>query len=214
MKVADVIAIYEQMLAKGKAESFPDIWTKVSRVFYERARSMGIEYPDQCWKTVSGKAFEKITADFVSKIVHHRWFTNREITSSSWYRLTSDQRKLLSYQLERRCVGQRFDVSSEPDIVIFKQNRPKVIVSCKSSLRDRVNMDLFWAQLYREKGYIFTLVCAETTKSIGTCENPKKPRKLAEAIYDRLYIVNGDMEYCDVVKPFQDLEKDLMRWLG
>ena len=213
IKVKDVIGIYESLKRGDPSASFPDIWIKVKEKFMRVAKKRNISDPGQSWKTASGKAFEQITIIHISRIVSKKIFKEKNISAESWYKLSPEQKTRLSYELVRKCTDDRINVSNEPDIVIFKENRPKVLVSCKSSLRDRVNMDLFWALEYKRRGYVFTLVCAETSKEIGTCKEPKKPRALAESIYDRLYIVNGDVEYCEVVRPFSDIGEDLKKWL-
>lgn len=214
LKVADIIGIYEVARNnKTEGQRFPDVWREVKKTFLELAQKENVSDPGQCWKTTSGKAFEKITVEFILEIVTRKEFRDQHISASSYYDLDSKEKKRLSYELVRKCTDDRIEISNEPDIVIFKNDRPRVLVSCKSSLRDRVSMDLFWALEYSRRNYKYTLVCAETSQAIGSCKKPKKPRKLAEAIYDRLYIVNGDMEYCDIVRPFHDIEKDLKHWL-
>lgn len=213
MRVQDIIDIFHSIKEENPEASFPDVWRDIRVRFLELAGERGVGSPDQSWKSTSGKAFEKITIEIILEMVEQEEFIENGITASSFYNLNARKKQRLSHEFWRRCVDKKVYVSSEPDIVIYKNNRPKVLVSCKSSLRDRVHMDLFWSGLYQRQGIKFTEVCAETSAEIGTCRNPRKPRNLAESIYDRLYIVNGDIDFCEVVRPFSDLESDLRRWL-
>ncbi|MFC2161626.1 BsaWI family type II restriction enzyme [Acidobacteriota bacterium] len=213
MQVQDIMDIYDSLRAQDPSSSFPDIWKVVRTRFLSIARDKKVGDVEQSWKSTSGKAFEKITIQIILSIVGQIDFAGEGIEAFSFYDLNPDRKKRLSNQFRRKCTDEIVEISSEPDIVIYKNERPKVLVSCKSSLRDRINMDLFWSEMYRQQGLIFTVVSGETSKEIGSCENPKKPRQLAESIYDRLYIVNGDIDYCEVIRPFSDLEIDLRRWL-
>lgn len=209
----EIIKIYSAIKKKNNSFSFPNGWYKTKKEFMKIAPERGIKDPGQSWKTASGKAFELLAIRKVLDITSNKEFIQNNISVESWASLNLNQKRMLEYELIRKCCGERVSRSSEPDIIIFKKNTPKFLVSCKSSLRDRVNMDLFWALEYKKRGLIFTLVCAETSETIGTCKNPKKPRILAESLYDKLYIINGDIDYCEIVRPFSDLKKDLKRLL-
>lgn len=56
------------------------------------------------------------------------------------------------------------------------------------------------------------MVTGAGAKELGTHEKPKKPRELAECIYERLYVLDSDVEICDVVQPLASLEEDIQRW--
>ena len=208
----DVLEIYTRVRKKYPSRGLPHIWKLVKEEFEEYASSRTTGDIGQAWRNTSGKAFEVIVGRIIKNVLTKEKFTSRKVSVKSFNELDSSEIKDVSCQLKRRCSGTNVSTSYEPDIVVFKDHVPKIIISCKTSLRVRVSMDLFWSEKYRALGCKFVLVSAETVKKLGTCGEPKKVRALAEAIYDRLYIV-GDMHYCDIVRPFRDIEGDMEKWL-
>ena len=210
-----VVEIYQEIAAGNPSQDFPDLWRQTKDRFTEMAKESGkVVDTGQTWKTSSGKAFEKLAIAAVLGVLEGDELKSKNVEGKRWSELSKLQKVGLSHEMIRRCSDERILLSNEPDIVIHKGARPMVILSCKSSLRDRVSMDLFWAGKYREGGKRFVVVSAETSQSIGTHARPKKPRRIAECLYDRLYIVNGQTDYCEVVRPFSDLERDLIGWLS
>jgi len=208
----DVLEIYTKARKKYPSRDLPHIWKIVKEEFEEYASSRTTGDIGQAWRNTSGKAFEVIIGRIVKNVLTKDKFTSRNVSVKFFKELIASEIKDVSCQLNRRCSGESVSTSYEPDIVVFKNGAPKLIISCKTSLRVRVSMDLFWSEKYRVRGCKFILVSAETVRKLGTCQEPKKVRALAEAIYDRLYIV-GDMKYCSVVRPFRDIEGDMERWL-
>ncbi|OGN03283.1 MAG: hypothetical protein A2655_00435 [Candidatus Yanofskybacteria bacterium RIFCSPHIGHO2_01_FULL_43_42] len=165
---------------------------------------------EQSWKSASGKAFEKLTIDQVLAILAKPEFKDQGIVAKRWSDLTPAEKKTMEAQAFRKCSNKYVPISNEPDITIFKGAAPKVILSCKSSLRDRVSIDLYWAGVYQQKNLKFIVVSAES--KLGTHEKPNTHRKIAECVYEKLYIVNGNTDYCDIIRPFTDIETDLKNW--
>lgn len=210
MTADEIVKIFKQISLENAEMGFPEKWHKAKDVV--RSKTVATTDFEQSWKSSSGKAFEKIAIEQVLEILKKDSFINAAVRAKRWAELTGDEHRALEVPLTRKCSGDRIDISNEPDIVIYKGNRAMAILSCKSSLRDRVSIDLFWARVNADAGRKFLLVSAAPMEELGTHEKPKKPRKIAECVYERLYIVNGNTDYCDVVRPFRDIESDLMRW--
>ena len=212
--VNKVIQLYNGILEESQGIPFPNAWEITKDAFTEAVEKSG-ENKDagQTWKTSSGKAFEKIAIEAVLRILNKETFKGKNVEGKRWNELTLSQKDDLSQTMIRRCSGEKTPLSNEPDITILKNGRPEIILSCKSSLRDRVSIDLYWATEYAKGGKKFIVVSAETSETLGTHEKPKKSRLIAECLYERLYIVNGQTNYCKIVRPFSDLEKDLTTWL-
>lgn len=210
----EVMSLHGEIMRARPGTQFPDAWQETKAVFMTMIVKSGSDRdPGQTWKTSSGRAFEFIAVGEVLKILCNDEFKSKGIVGKRWSELTKGQKDSLSQTMIRRCTGDKISLSSEPDITIFKGDNPRIILSCKSSLRDRVSIDLYWATEYARAGRKFIVVSAETSESIGTHNSPKKPRKIAECLYDRLYIVNGQTDYCTIVRPFSDLREDLAVWL-
>lgn len=96
------------------------------------------------------------------------------------------------------------------------------IISCKTSLRERVYQSIFWAMHSRLEGvgkhvFVTTDKGASGKSEIGnrSPENiAKKSRDVLESTMDRVYVFRNadEVNRSQVIKDFVHLEKDLLRW--
>lgn len=189
--------------------SFMEAWRDAKRHFRGTWTANDGDF-EQSWKSASGGAFEKIVIDRVLNLLTSEF---PEVVVKRFGEMSPQEKEDLQAKKWRKCANSYTEITNRPDIVIFKGSRPKVILSCKSSLRDRVSIDLFWAGVYQEKNIKFVVVSAES--NLATHDEPNTHRTIAECVYERLYIVNGDTNYCDVIRPFseEELRNDLTIWL-
>ncbi len=208
------VAIVEafNLLAKNKPDiSFQKKWKLVKDEVNKKFSANSRDW-EQSWKSASGKAFEAITVTEALLILKKKKFSKVQITAKRWFELSKTEKEDLQIPLKRKCGGDRVLASNEPDIVVFKGGVAVAILSCKSSLRDRVSIDLSWARMNQDENRRFLVVTGASASELGTHAEPKKPRELAECIYERLYVLDTDVDYCDVVQPLSKLEKDIERW--
>ena len=208
------VAIEEafNLLAKNKPGiSFQKKWKLVKDEVNKKFSANSRDW-EQSWKSASGKAFEAITVTQALLILKKKKFSDAQITAKRWFELSKNEKEDLQIPLKRKCAGNRVFASNEPDIVIFKRGVSVAILSCKSSLRDRVSIDLSWARMNQDENRRFLVVTGAPASELGTHAKPKKPRELAECIYERLYVLDTDVDHCDVVQPLSKLEKDIERW--
>jgi hypothetical protein len=96
------------------------------------------------------------------------------------------------------------------------------IISCKTSLRERVYQSIFWSMHSRMEGvgkhvFITTDKGASGNSEIGnrTVNNSaKKSRDVLESTMDRVYVLRNSNEVnrSQVIKDFTFLQKDLINW--
>ncbi len=200
------------LLSQAKPNlTFQAKWKMVKKEVNERFSGNSRDW-EQSWKSASGKAFEAITVAEALNILRKKKFVAAQLTAKRWVELSADERNNLKIPLKRKCAGDRVYASNEPDIVIFKLGVAVAILSCKSSLRDRVSIDLSWARMNHDENRKFLVVTGAPASELGTHDAPKKPRELAECIYERLYVLDTDVDYCEVVQPLSSLEADIQRW--
>ena len=110
-------------------------------------------------------------------------------------------------------------------IVVLKHNNINqqfCIISCKTSLRERVYQSIFWATHSRLEGtgkhvFVTTDKGASGNSEIGNRDannNAKKSRDVLESTMDRVYVLrnNNEVERAQVIKDFLHLNLDLDRW--
>jgi hypothetical protein len=97
------------------------------------------------------------------------------------------------------------------------------IISCKTSLRERVYQTIFWATHSRIEGIAkHTFATLDKGDSNGNSEighrgldnNARKTRDVLESTMDRVYVFRGadEVDRSYVIKDFDYLKVDLIRW--
>jgi hypothetical protein len=96
------------------------------------------------------------------------------------------------------------------------------IISCKTSLRERVYQSIFWSMHSRLEGIGKHVFITPDKGQNGNSEignrrddnSAKKSRDVLESTMDRVYVLrnNAEVGRSQVIKDFMDLEKDLLNW--
>lgn len=108
-------------------------------------------------------------------------------------------------------------------VVIEKNNNPIGIISCKTSLHGRFSETLFYAVVLKDLIPNLKIVFATPDKGRqagsgiwqsewGSEDNPTKDRLLGSYYLDGIYILNESTKLGGMVKPLEDLPKDLVSW--
>ena len=181
---------------------------------------------EQSWKSVSGKAFEKI----VLQVFTTQLGDLQSLKVVQWKSLPEQLKEPLSERLWVRCEIRPITVESEVDIVAYKiddkakiddnaRKRIIAVYSCKVSLRERFQQDLFWAGRLRERGIRFCLVTLDNdgdlTKAATTGVLSSKEAEMSVALYDRVYMFCKKSKiryYTCVYRSVDRLVKDLVKW--
>ncbi len=107
-------------------------------------------------------------------------------------------------------------------VTIDNKQRPIAVISCKTSLHGRFTETLFYSLLFRQHKKV-KLVFATSDKGrqqkIGIWqsewsseERPTKDRQLAAAYLDGVYVYNERTKLGGILKPLEELPKDLLAW--
>jgi hypothetical protein len=176
---------------------------------------------EQAWKSTSGKVFEKI--------VLHEFATQVQpipiLRVASWTQLPASLQDPLSERLWVRGELQPIMAESNVDIIAYEVSEnevPKRIIavySCKVSLRERFQQDLFWAERLRGRGVRFCFVTLDNDGVLiraarqGSLES--KQARMATALYDKIYLFWSEEEiqhFKGVFRSIEALGKDLTLW--
>jgi hypothetical protein len=177
---------------------------------------------EQSWKSASGKAFEDIVLqEFIAQC---KGLENLQVVQ--WSAISDALKEPLSERLWVRGEIQSITAESNVDVVAYELdsgNVPKRIMavySCKVSLRERFQQDLFWAERLRGRGIRFCFITLDNdnvlTKAATTGDLSSKQASLSVAVYDRIYLFRNESEirhYTRVFRAVDHLGEDLRRWL-
>lgn len=141
-----------------------------------------------------------------------------------WNEIESDSvKRILSETLWMRGSLEEYQAESEVDFVAYEvdQGKPKRVVavySCKVSLRERFQQDLYWAERFRSRGIRFCFVTLDNdgvlTKAVSQKKLASKQAKMAAALYDRVYLLTSEaLTPFSVFRSFDQLVSELEQWL-
>ncbi|MCS7300603.1 MAG: BsaWI family type II restriction enzyme [Fimbriimonadales bacterium] len=97
--------------------------------------------------------------------------------------------------------------------------RVVAVYSCKASLRERFQQDLYWAEKFRGRGIRFCFVTLDNDgvllRAVATGKLHSKQAKMAAALYDRIYLLTDEpiQYFTRVFRTVDALVEDLKQWL-
>jgi hypothetical protein len=115
--------------------------------------------------------------------------------------------------------------TGDTDIILFDDRRkePFAIISCKTSLRERITESLYYMRFYKgcyrrfllfvvteDKGYILK---GKWKSELGTNSKPTKTRVLADKEGVSVYSTNPNTIFGGCVKPRTQLESDILDYV-
>jgi hypothetical protein len=176
---------------------------------------------EQSWKSVSGNAFENIVLQMFTTQLGDL----QSLKAVQWKSLPEQLKEPLSERLWVRGEIRPIIAESDVDFVAYEvrdgdvPKRILAVYSCKVSLRERFQQDLFWAERLRERGIRFCFVTLDNdgdlTKAATTGDLSSKPAKMSVAVYDRIYMFCDELEiqyYTRVYRSVDRLVEDLVKW--
>lgn len=172
----------------------------------------------QRFRIASGRLWESIVLDYLNNELQ---YTQVRIVRGS--ELQQKYPKIYKYVTQfqkRKCQQDMQAIFPDTDLMAIdiKNQVGLAILSCKTSLRERgvlqsiawkfmmQNIPLFLVTVDRGSG-------VDGVSELGTCNNPKKNRVLAETFLDAVYVPMGreGLDFCTIVKPFEKLPDDLVK---
>ena len=193
------------------------IYTQVYSTFLEhagRAPAAAKHSADQSWRSASGNFYQRYVQTRI----------NDETSNHGLLALTETELHALPQLIEflklpakRRCLQSAISVWPDNDIVLVTQTkrhewRAVGIISCKTSLRERVFESAFWTLATRDTGLRSGFVTADLDDELADCGGSGKNRQIIETYFDRAYSTNPATRFCPQVRPFSEIAADLLRW--
>jgi hypothetical protein len=145
---------------------------------------------------------------------------------AQWRATPVSLKEPLSERLWVRGEIQSVTAESNVDFVAYEldtSNATKRIIavySCKVSLRERFQQDLFWAERLRGRGIRFCFITLDNDgvliKAAATGDLTSKQASMSVAVYDRIYLFCSESEiqhHTRVFRTVSHLGEDLKRWL-
>ena len=208
---------YRQLLEEGKPPK--QAWEQLKSEYTAQFSSGDAA---QSWKSASGNAFEEIVWQEFS--AQCQGLKNLQI--AKWHAIPDSLKEPLSERLWVRGEIQSVTAESNVDFVAYESDpndAPRRIIavySCKVSLRERFQQDLFWAERLRGRGIRFCFITLDIdgvlTEAAATGDLTSKQARMSVAVYDRIYLFCNESEiqhYTRIFRTVDRLGEDLKRWL-
>ena len=214
---------YRQLREEGNlpTQAWARLKSEYTAQFRKRKRKQSGD-AEQSWKSASGKAFEDIVwQEFTSQCQGLK-----DLQVAQWHAIPASLKEPLSERLWVRGEIQAVTTESNVDFVAYEtdaSNIPRRIIavySCKVSLRERFQQDLFWAERLRGRGIRFCFITLDIdgvlTEAAATGDLTSKQARMSVAVYDRIYLFCNESEiqhYTRIFRTVDRLGEDLKRWL-
>ena len=208
---------YRQLREEGKLPK--QAWAQLKREYTAQFSSGDAA---QSWKSASGNAFEEIVWQEFS--AQCQGLKNLQI--AKWHAIPDSLKEPLSERLWVRGEIQSVTAESNVDFVAYESDpndAPRRIIavySCKVSLRERFQQDLFWAERLRGRGIRFCFITLDNdgvlTEAAAEGKLTSKQASMSVAMYDRIYLFCNESEikhYTRIFRTVNRLGEDLKRWL-
>ena len=180
----------------------------------------------QSWRAWKGKNFEKLVCEITKREVQKvsstldialGITTDDELINPKGRDLCQVKRNLV---VDYGVYGMHLP---DADIVIFNRSNLAVlsVVSCKTSLRERIAQTAYWKlKLFADEltRHIVVAFCTidsdDALKAPDDVENVKKPYAILNTELDFAYVMKSDVEETKTIRRFSRFESDLRSWLG
>lgn len=160
----------------------------------------------QSRRSKSGYAFEKEIFDYLTKEIGLNPKIKLLRPRTQVYLPGSKRPQELSCMQINTTYG---SIIGDTDIVIYHTKRaiPLMLVSCKTSIRERLTQSLFHLYLYRKKHPDIKLffVTKDNDLEFGTIDKPNKNRILVESEGVYCYSTNPLTGYGGAIHPFEQM---------
>lgn len=207
--------------------SYAEAWQHLREWSEQRGRQRGLADPTQSWRALSGPAFEIIAQQMVTEEVTKSPLAS-DIVLFRWDEAPEWMRNgILSERVwPKGEVREPAIASSNVDLIasaMDRQGNPEKVVcvySCKSSVAERYQQDLYWAEKLRARSIKFCFVTIDRgfLNYATGAEEPVRDTKaitLSRALYDRIYLLTRApiVRWTQVFKRIEEVVQDMELWL-
>lgn len=194
------------------------IYTRIYAEFLEKG---GKDPPaaknsaNQSWRSASGNFYQRYVQNRINEEASPHGLL--ALTETELHAALPNLIEFLKLPAKRRCIQSSINVWPDNDIVLVTKTtnhewRAVGIISCKTSLRERVFESAFWTLATRDTGLRSGFVTADLDDELAECGGNGKNRQIIETYFDRAYSTNPATRFCPQVRPFSDAPADLLRW--
>lgn len=218
MTFEDVLKIYNWKKEKSNTLNLnfvKEIFDEIKEVYKKKAIEIGRD-ANQSWNSWMGHNFEKLITNIVKDYVVS---VDPRIGITSDDELRSDKLAPILDRVRRNLeiFYKRYSILPDADIVIYDKSTSGIIaiLSCKSSLRERVAQAAYWKiKLLNSSvtsNILYFLVSTDNDGDFTTTgEDIKRNRIIVEeGEIDGAYIFRDDVPESDKVKHFHKIFDDL-----
>lgn len=202
------------------------LFEEVAKPIHERIFTS--ERPDgnlgQSWNSVKGQLFERFAHYAIQSMIEESSAINLKLTyGNKTGEEDSDTSEIAEQKTARNSIkidfGDQGEWSPDADLIVYSNYddiRVEAIISCKTSLRERIAQTAFWRYKLASsdatshiENYLITL----DSDDVFLGNNPSKSRAIALSELDAIFVLKPGFDEHPKLKSFDQFTEELKKWL-
>lgn len=222
-----LIGAYDKALADSPAEvDVAQLFEEVAKPIHEKiflaakpAGNLG-----QSWNSAKGQIFERFAHHAILSMIQDSSAKNLELTFGNKTEEENDDiSKIAEQKTARNSIkidfGDQGQWSPDADLIVYSNYddiRVEAIISCKTSLRERIAQTAFWryklASL-ENTSHIKNILITLDSDSVFFGNRLNKSRAIALSELDAVFVLKPGFDEHPKLKSFNQFTEELKKWL-
>lgn len=178
----------------------------------------------QSWNSVKGQLFERFAHYTIQSMIEEMSAENLKLAYGN---KTGEEDKDTSEIADQKTARDSIEIdfgdqgrwSPDADLIVYSNYnhiRVEAIISCKTSLRERIAQTAFWKHKLASsdatshiENYLITL----DSDDVFLGNNPSKPRAIALSELDAIFVLKPGFDKHPKLKSFDRFTEELKKWL-
>ena len=202
------------------------LFEEVAKPIHERIFTS--ERPDgnlgQSWNSVKGQLFERFAHYTIQSMIEEMSAENLKLAyGNKTGEEDGDTSRIAEQKTARNSIkvdfGDQGEWSPDADLIVYSNYddiRVEAIISCKTSLRERIAQTAFWRYKLASsdatshiENYLITL----DSDDVFLGNNPSKSRAIALSELDAIFVLKPGFDEHPKLKSFDQFTEELKKWL-
>lgn len=178
----------------------------------------------QSWNSVKGQLFERFAHYTIQSMIEEMSAENLKLAyGNKTGEEDSDTSRIAEQKIARNSImidfGDQGKWSPDADLIVYSNYddiRVEAIISCKTSLRERIAQTAFWryklASL-ESTSHIKNILITLDSDSVFVGNKPSKPRAIALNELDAIFVLKPGFDEHPKLKSFDQFTEELKKWL-
>lgn len=178
----------------------------------------------QSWNSVKGQLFERFVYGVIQSMIEESSAENLQLTYGNKTDENNDHTSRIAEQKTARDsiqidFGEQGKLSPDADLIVYSNYdniRVEAIISCKTSLRERIAQTAFWRYKLASSeatSHIENILITLDSDGVFFNDKPSKPRAIALNELDAIFVLKPGFDEHPKLKSLNQFTEELKKWL-